>query len=152
MLEYKIGNLFDLIPYEQTGAKFICHVCNDIGVIGGGFTAPLLKKWPEVGRIYKEAPCHTLGTNQFVKVANDPIWVVNMIAQHEIISMNPKPIRYAALAKCMAEVKDVANGHFSEIWAPMFGSALAGGNWDFIEELINEIWKDLKVTVCKLEE
>jgi hypothetical protein len=32
----------------------------------------------------------------------------------------------------------------SDIYAPKFGSGLAGGNWEFIEELIDEILVDVR--------
>jgi hypothetical protein len=34
-----------------------------------------------------------------------------------------------------------------EIHAPKFGSGLAGGNWNFISELINDVWYDLQVYI-----
>jgi hypothetical protein len=34
-----------------------------------------------------------------------------------------------------------------EIHSPKFGSGLAGGNWNFIEELIKDIWYDCEVFV-----
>ncbi len=78
-------------------------------------------------------------------------FVVNMIAQHETIRNNGKPpIRYEALVKCMSEVRDRCVHQKSivktwgsnpiEIHAPKFGSERAGGNWDFIAELIDELW------------
>jgi hypothetical protein len=34
-----------------------------------------------------------------------------------------------------------------QIHAPKFGCGLAGGNWNFISELINDIWGKFFVTV-----
>jgi hypothetical protein len=34
-----------------------------------------------------------------------------------------------------------------EIHCPKFGSGLAGGNWAFIEDLIEDIWGKYSVTV-----
>jgi hypothetical protein len=36
----------------------------------------------------------------------------------------------------------------------MFGSALSGGNWDFIENLIEDIWliKGINVHICWRED
>jgi hypothetical protein len=34
-----------------------------------------------------------------------------------------------------------------EIHCPKFGSGLAGGNWDFISNLIEDIWSKYHVTV-----
>jgi hypothetical protein len=46
----------------------------------------------------------------------------------------------------------VASARASEIHAPKFGAGLACGNWDFIEELINECWigRGIPVTIYEL--
>lgn len=80
-------------------------------------------------------------------------YVANMVAQHGTISpANLKPIKYRALANCMHEVAWFIKHSDEEvkIHAPLFGSALAGGNWDFIEELIQEIWSPFDVTIYQL--
>ena len=181
MIQEHIGNLFELIPLETENPKLIPHVCNDIHVIGGGFTGPLIKKWPEVKEIYNSYPNLYLGAMQLVKVKPQKspryqiegqtylsgpnyqnVWVCNMISQSGIIGPdNPKPIKYVALVRAMEEVARTAHhlrrNYFSdkpakvEIWAPRFGSDLAGGNWNFIVELIDEIWGEFDVHICKLE-
>jgi hypothetical protein len=39
-----------------------------------------------------------------------------------------------------------------QIICPMFGSGLAGGDWNFVEKLIEDCWlrRDIPVTVCYL--
>jgi hypothetical protein len=37
-----------------------------------------------------------------------------------------------------------------QIHAPKFGSGLAGGNWNFIEELIKDIWLNIPVMIYSL--
>tara|TARA_Y100000034_G_scaffold134846_1_gene204514 strand:- start:1278 stop:1880 length:603 start_codon:yes stop_codon:yes gene_type:complete len=111
-----------------------------------------------------------LGHNQWIHVddrlleadgAKKPssTYVVNMIGQHETVRTNRKPISYEALTRCMANVRDRCIYHKSlqgkwhncpmEIHAPKFGSDRAGGTWDFIEELIDELWlaHDIPVTI-----
>jgi hypothetical protein len=78
-----------------------------------------------------------------------------MIAQSGIKNYeNPKPIKYVALMNCMLKVKDLIIekkrenvGTKISIHCPKFGSFRAGGNWDFIEELIFEIWIANKIDV-----
>ena len=162
MIQYKVGNLFELYPKEVMDDLFIPHICNNVGGWGSGFVVPLAKQWPETRQAYISLPNYKLGETQFVRVTGKPsdypapggnIWVCNMIAQNHTISPeNPKPIKYAALAQCMQRVAEACRQKTSpEIHAPMFGSGLAGGNWDFIEELIQEIWNGIPTTIYKLE-
>jgi hypothetical protein len=94
-----------------------------------------------------------LGTVQFVEV-QEHLWVANMVAQRSTVRPdNPKPIKYLQLAQCMDVVGNHAKEHGAEIHCPLFGAGLAGGNWDFIEELICELWccgRDLRVFVHQL--
>jgi len=152
-LEYRLGDLFANLPAE--GNVFIPHVCNDVYVMGSGFVVPLKRRWPVVGQMYlTDQP--KLGQVQFVQVHKDDygkIVVANMVAQRAVVAPNNlKPIKYLALAKCMDEVGELVRLEGGEIHCPLFGAGLAGGNWDFIEELICELWacRDLKVVVHQL--
>jgi hypothetical protein len=73
-----------------------------------------------------------------------------MIAQNGVISRNnSRPLNYEALVKCMSNVRDTINSldkEKIEIHCPKFGSGLAGGNWVFIEQLIEDMWSNY--TVC----
>lgn len=163
MLKYKYGNVFDH-EFESNKIYLIPHVCNNIGGFGSGFAGVVAKKYPPVQLAYFELHRESkkphkigsfeLGIVQRVPV-EDNIVFLNMIAQHQTISMNPKPIRYAALVKCMERVSSIADlqkwTKEVEIVCPMFGSGLAKGTWDFIEELILEIWHKHNVTVYDFE-
>ncbi len=88
--------------------------------------------------------------------------VANMLAQdgYRGNSDFEVPLRYIALAKCMIKValwiKKEADKYPDKLFAihaPKFGSELAGGNFDFILELIREIWieEGINVTVYEFE-
>jgi hypothetical protein len=101
----------------------------------------------------------SLGQCDFVNVQvkeNIEITVANMYAQTGIRSIstgdrskvNKKPIRYEYLVSCMTSVRDSLEA--DTIVAPKFGSLRAGGNWSFIEELIEEIWcPSFDVVICE---
>lgn len=162
-INYQKGDLFKHLPAKNW---IIPHIVNTRGVMGAGFVLPLKKSFPQAEEIYLQVakmPCGLrLGHNSYAMDIKDNKIngvIVNMVAQHGVISSsNPKPIRYAALTECMQrlvkfatyELDHVAGGW--EIVAPKFGSGLAGGNWDYIEELINEIWigNNIPVTVYEL--
>lgn len=138
----------------------IPHVCNNINLFGAGFAAAVANKYPEVKENF-----HMLGNQaklghvQYIKVFEEQKYkyrlvFANMIAQNKIIGpKNIKPLSYEHLVQCMIDVRNYANlvskntESKVEIHCPKFGSGLAGGNWNFIEELIGEIWSQFPVTV-----
>ncbi len=137
----------------------IPHCCNNgtdekgIGVMGAGVALALRKKWPLVYGVYKEMESKSisglrdrLGENCYVKIDNHLV-VVNMIAQNMIMSENnPKPLKYEALIKCMIgivkyiEMVQTKTANPIVIHTPEFGGLRAGGNFEFVLELIKEIW------------
>jgi hypothetical protein len=157
-----VGDLFSIL--DSMGGLdrtiIIPHVCNDEYVMRSGFVVPLIQRWPVVKERYVASRL-PLGHTEFINVedSNNLVVVANMIAQHKTIRSHPKPIRYLHLANCMERVRDAihneykATGWFepATILCPRFGSGLAGGNWDFISELINEIWCDNGIHVTTVE-
>lgn len=153
MINYVKGDLFAAVKDKSN--IIIPHICNDIGAWGAGFVLPLAKHFPQTREKYLGLKSLRLGATQIVRVDEDAvIYVGNMIAQHSVGLENGRPpIRYAALAKCMDQVTELAKFQHCSIHAPMFGSGLAGGNWDLISTLIEEIWCDqgISVTIYSLE-
>jgi hypothetical protein len=76
-----------------------------------------------------------------------------MIAQNGLFSHdNPRPLNYAYLVKSMLQIKKYMTTNYGvdnpiEIYSPKFGSGLAGGDWNFIENLIEDIWNQFKVLI-----
>jgi len=140
MIKYIIG---DATQPVGEGEKLILHCCNDVGGWGRGFVLSLSKRWKEPEKVYREQKNYVLGKIQMVRVEKD-ICVVNMIAQHDVKPTKDAngnivpPIRYDALKACLITVNDIAVRTGSTIHAPRFGSDLAGGKWDKIEQIIKE--------------
>jgi len=148
----------------------IPHVCNNIKKFGAGFTNSLNRTFGKGPyETYMKMDCGSsnglknfLGGISVCNIKNEgKIYVVNMIAQEGVRSgLNPKPIRYWALMKCMERVKEFIGGlkeiadydgnnpnREVVIHTCRFGSDLAMGNWEFIKELIDEIWVDSGIDV-----
>lgn len=153
------GDLFykieDNIRAGNNGTSILVpHVCNNINLFGGGFADAVSQHYPEVKENYhllgSKFLKNSLGYVQFVEVLKIPnfnhrLIFANMIAQNGIINKkNPRPLNYFALAQCMNNVKKYIQQHFNDepiqIRCPKFGCGLAGGNWTFIKDLINDIW------------
>jgi hypothetical protein len=152
----------DRISCPQHGSTVIVpHVCNNINAFGAGFAGQTAVSYPVVkANFHMLGQSAKLGYVQFVKAKSDPqhkhsIIFANMIAQNKIIGPdNPRPLNYGALALAMHNIKTYirsaekdTESNRIEIHAPKFGSGLAGGNWNFIAELINDIWSDIPVFI-----
>lgn len=165
-----IASLADI--FEQAEARLthgvqgchvlIPHVCNNVNGFGAGFAADVADRYPLVKQNFhllgKDAK---LGYVQFITVKEDKNYkykliFANMIAQRGIFNQikNPRPLNYPSLMKCMEKVSSYADylsssteGSKVEIHAPKFGSGLAGGNWNFITDLIEDIWTNQQVFV-----
>ena len=165
-IKYIEGDLFSpLLNDKEPGAIVIPHVCNNQGAWGAGFVVPLGRnfpivkqkylQWADIDEINLSDPIFGLGSTQFVNV-NDKIFVANMVAQ--TLGGN-RPLYYNYLSKCMDEVasftlkRTECRENEARIICPAFGAGLAGGNWPFIEQLIQDCWikRNIQVTVYYLE-
>ncbi len=158
-INYVEGDLFAAIDGVEN--IIIPHCCNNKHGFGAGFVVPLGRKFPIVKKLYLEwggVDCifwsndperalvpFGLGETQIIKV-KDTSFVANMVGQ---TLGGTRPLFYNHLCKCMDTVADFAMKHNLQIIAPMFGSNLAGGNWLFIEQLIEDCWlrKNIPVTI-----
>lgn len=158
------GDLFDhigkLINNKNYGSSIVVpHVCNNIDLFGAGFAAAVAKHYPIVKTNYHLlGKKQTLGYSQFVttdenKDYGHKLIFVNMISQNGIIShKNPRPLNYAALVRSMILVNQYIQQNFDatnpvQIHCPKFGCGLAGGDWNFVTELIKDIWTNIPVFV-----
>jgi O-acetyl-ADP-ribose deacetylase (regulator of RNase III) len=155
MIQYVVGDATD--P-QGPGKKIIVHVCNNIGAWGKGFVMALSAKWSKPEENFRWWASHGIAGNyylgqiQYVQVEDD-IWVANMVAQNGVRSEdNPKPIDYNALTNCLANIALSADVEGASIHMPRIGCGLAGGDWDIVESIINNLMPDIPVTVYDLEQ
>jgi hypothetical protein len=147
-----VGDATDPQRSTEDEVVVIPHVCNDLGGFGAGFVLAIDKKWPEPKQEYKllfeRCPNDKkLGRVQLIQVESD-IYIANMISQHGYIGKdNPRPLRYVELITSMCKLVSEIKHNFSNeqiekivFHCPKFGSQLAGGNFDFVLDLIDEIW------------
>jgi len=152
------GDITTIDPNQ--GPVVIPHVCNNIGLFGGGVSGAIEKKWPIAGQEFRSLKNPPMGYCQLFK-GEQNILIANMIAQNGVRGKTPDPsrppIRYWALANCMKYVRDQIlflqriTGKQISIVAPKFGSDLAAGNWDVITQMIQELWTDAGIDVTIYE-
>lgn len=146
-IKYVIG---DATKPQGDGIKIICHICNDRGAWGAGFVLALSKKWRYVEDFYRARQTYPLGEVDILSVGDD-IFVANMIAQHGTgpDSAGMPPIRYVALMEALKKVNTLAKDIDATLHMPRIGAGLAGGDWNAIEAIIEEIVQ-VPVTVYDL--
>lgn len=137
---------------QGDGIKIICHICNDRGAWGAGFVLALSKKWRYPEDFYRARQHYPLGHVDVLSVEED-IFVANMIAQHGTgpDTYGIPPIRYAALVDALKKVNIIAEEINASLHMPRIGAGLAGGDWNAIEIIIEEIVQ-VPVTVYDLPE
>lgn len=148
-IKYIEGDLFKAIE-GHSETIIIPHVCNNQGAFGSGFVIPLSKAFPKSKESYLKwhsdrsiVPTFSLGQTQFVECEN--VTVCNMVAQ---TLGGSRPLRYDALVKCMLKVSSYAIQHkINRIDCPLFGSDRAGGDWNFVEQLIQDCWISRNIQV-----
>lgn len=144
------------------GPVIIAHVCNDAGGWGRGFVKALSARWAQPEKAYRDwwknrhpkGERLPLGAVQMVMVDPiQPMWVANMIGQHGW-SFDPDgnpPIRYAAIGVALRAVAQEAAVKGATIHMPRIGCGLAGGTWDRIEPIIEQMVDNVDVFVYDLE-
>lgn len=133
MITYLNG---DATRPQGDGLKYIIHVCNNKGGWGAGFVLAISKRWKYPEQAYRTTKPLFLGEIQFCPVEDD-IVVINMIAQ--LLYTEEIPLKYDALRECLRKVNQLAVENNATIHAPKFGAGLARGDWDKIEQMINDI-------------
>lgn len=149
-----------------SGNRVIAHVVNDQGYWGAGFTRCLSDRWPRTEWNYRDwatnfrtvdgAHRFELGNNRYLRIDDDRdnlIWVVHMCAQNGIASQdNRRPIRYDALGACLMQLGQFATLIRGSVHMPKIGAGLARGDWNVIQEIINDalIRNGVETTVYEL--
>ena len=136
-IKYVVG---DATAPQGESKKIICHICNDLGAWGAGFVLALSKKWRYPEDFYRARHTYPLGHADILSVEDDT-YVANMIAQHGIRpdSEGVPPVRYEALKEALSKVNVVALRIGATLHMPRIGCGLAGGNWEEVEKIINEV-------------
>lgn len=154
---YKKGDLFAALSDKKN--IIVPHVCNVHGVMGSGFAKTVREKYPETNKDYINY-CKDYNMHNIDFYIPDTLFTIedfgmfgNMICQTGLSGSGVRNATYPDLIICMRGVLyEWRDRQEYEIYAPKFGAGLCGMNWDFIEELIKDIWLDagIKVTVFTL--
>lgn len=149
MISYLVGDATEPV----IGPSIICHVCNNLGVWGAGFTGALSRRWREPEQRYRAEFAKSLkpisGEVQIVRVQAG-LYVANMIAQDGLPSrLRPCVIDYRALRNCLNWLARYAERDWS-FHMPRIGCGIAGGRWADVLAIVAEELSAFHVTVYDL--
>ena len=136
---------------DAEGEHVIVHCCNNIGGWGSGFVLALNKRWAAPQRAYRSMDAYPLGAIQLVKVA-PRLSVCNLIGQVGV-GRRPDgspPVDYAAIRTGLVALRSTFHDKTVSVHMPRMGAGLAGGKWETIEAIVNEVLEGYPVTVYDL--
>lgn len=144
MIRHVIGDLVkDAEQYEV-----IAHCCNCFCTMGSGIAPQIKAKFPEAYAVDCATPkgdLTKLGTISHT-VNSKPI-VVNLYGQYDYTGRRSgkMDLDYDALKSALIEMKNKFTG--KTIAMPKIGAGLAGGDWNRIEAIIEEVMRGEYVTI-----
>lgn len=141
MVKVYVGDVF------TSGADIICHQVNCLGIMGAGIALEIRRRYPKV---YDEYINYThsrddyksrLGEVLYVPTGENSPIIANIFGQLEI--GKGLQTNYDALRKAFTNIKEYANKNNMSIAIPHgIGCGLAGGDWNVVYGIINEVFCD----------
>lgn len=145
MIIYKKGDIF------QGHEDIIAHGCNCVGGYGSGIAYTIAKLYPSAKTEYYKKLYNSgwkLGDVQFVQ-SNNRI-IVNCATQHNYQPRNKIHADYDAIKEVMIKLYNYVKKNEKTIAIPKIGAGLANGDWNIIEEIINNVFTDIDIIVYVL--
>ena len=133
-IEYRKGNLLNVTE------GIIMHGCNAQGVMGAGVAKAITDKYPQCYVNY----LHSKDEYRLGKVIwyfhdyGGSLLIANVITQQYCGRDNKRYVNYTALATGFSKVFDFNEGKKHPVYFPKIGAGLGGGDWNIIEQLIND--------------
>ncbi|MDM5298201.1 macro domain-containing protein [Bacillus pumilus] len=145
----------------NTTKNIVCHQVNCKGVMGAGLAKQIKSKYPNVYKEYKRL-CENqnienklLGATQFVDVSGNKT-IANLFAQYSY-GVKTRQTDYEAMKLCLNSLNSIIKTDYSKykgcsIAMPYgIGCGLAGGDWNIVKQMIDDILADCDVTIYKFK-
>jgi len=135
--------------------NIICHQVNCMGKMGSGLAKQIAKSKNALDVYTKYCHLHRnnresmLGDALFAKVAEGK-WVAHCFGQLNY-GRDKRHTNYEALKQSLQRVKDAAQRKEKSVALPYkMGCDRAGGDWEVVYEIIDEVFWDYGVVIYKL--
>ena len=144
ILQYVNADLLN--SFQHYDLDGIVHGCNCFHTMGAGIAGAIAKEFPvALEADKKKTICgdwDKIGTYSIADTAYGKI--INAYTQYTP-GRAPKTNLYSAIEKVFTKLNSDFSGKILGI--PKIGSGIAGGNWDEIVEIINNVTPDLKLII-----
>jgi len=146
----------------------IAHQVNGLGVMGGGVARQIKQAYPGVFQRYKtfvsnhSSPEELLGRNLMIVTDGKPAYqydpsngakiISNLFGQARI-GTSEKQTDEKALRKALEHLYEFAKmAHLSVAMPYGIGCGLGGGDWNEVQTIIEDVFKDYPVTLYRYTE
>lgn len=142
MLKYKVGDLCDALADGEVDA--IGHQANCFNTMNSGVAKAIRVRFPQA----YEADCETVKGDRSklgdctVAIGGSGL-IYNLYGQYNYGYDAKGYTDYTALQSALIEMRDdlLTGRGFEVVGFPKIGAGLGGGDWDTIEEIINDIFE-----------
>jgi O-acetyl-ADP-ribose deacetylase (regulator of RNase III) len=148
-LQYKNGDLLQLA--DQGEFDVIIHGCNCFHTFGAGIAYQILRKWPAAYlEDVKTSKGGRLKLGRFSSITQSTscgklITIINAYTQYEV-GGNKVNADYDAIRSVFERVYQLYGKSKLRFGIPKIGAGLAGGDWNIIEKIINDVMAGERVT------
>ena len=144
----------------ESGADIILHQVNCKGVMNSGIAKQVHMRYPNVYDAYRRLCSNSENANDLLGLVQiiatqeleNPKYIANLFAQADYGRKKKCYTNYLALKKCLQRVHDAQRIKSARIAIPYhMGCCRGGGNWSIVSEMIEQIFKDRNVVICKYD-
>jgi len=121
----------------------ITHGVNCVGGFGSGIAGQIAREFPYVREFYltkHKSEGWKLGDIQVVTISPDKLFV-NCATQFNFLPRDIVHADYTAIATCMHKLKLLSTAAELEINLPKIGCGLAGGDWNEVKKIIDNVFE-----------
>lgn len=136
---------------------FIVHQVNSIGVMNKGLAKEIRIIFPEAYEKYREniKILNLKESNIIIAKINDDLYIVNLVGQLSVYKASKPKLQtdYNLLRKGLFHTFSSAYLHSMDVYIPYkIGCGLGGGDWNIVEQIIEDEAEDLdlNIYICKL--
>jgi O-acetyl-ADP-ribose deacetylase (regulator of RNase III) len=140
MIIYEFGDIL------ASDCDAVGHGCNCFNTMASGIAKQIRELFPEAWQADQNTLSgdkNKLGTVEIVECSNGTI--INCYTQYQY-KRTERCADYDAIRSCMIEIKDSFDPSL-KIGFPKIGAGLAGGDWNVISRIIEEVFDDRNVYV-----
>ena len=140
-----------LADIDITKPTVVLHGCNCFHTMGAGIAAYLVKQYPEIlssDLTTERGSKDKLGTYSKTEITSN-LFILNCYTQYSTRSyVGQEVVDYDAVGECLQAVKKNFSGW--EIRSSQIGCGLAGGDWEKVSVMFEDLLTDEEVKIYYL--